>query len=106
MIKIILGALAYIVPSMPWGYFWHLRVFKKEWEYFGTGPSVPLAFIAMVIQGTNSFSRVVVARHAPTRKSPFLETAYRVGQYAPFGALLCAVYLYVPGIASTTRSFP
>ena len=131
MIKIVLGALAYIIPSMPWGYFWHLRVFKKkydEWEYFGTGPSVPLAFIAMVIQGTilsvayallpvehtsvvNIFSfvsimgiffwsRVVVpsmARHAPTRKSAFffLETAYLVGQYALFGALLCVVYLFV-----------
>ena len=55
MIKIILGALAYIIPSMPWGYFWHLKVFNKKyqkWEYFGTAPSVPLAFLAMVIQGT------------------------------------------------------
>ena len=55
MIKIILGALAYILPSMPWGYFWHLSVFKKQydkWQYFPAGRSVPLAFIAMVIQGT------------------------------------------------------
>ena len=55
MIKIILGALAYILPSMPWGYFWHLKVFKKnydKWQYFGPAPSVPLAFLAMFIQGT------------------------------------------------------
>jgi hypothetical protein len=55
MIKIILGALAYIIPSMPFGYFWHLRVFKKnydKWQFFGIKPNVPLAFIAMVIQGT------------------------------------------------------
>ncbi|MDR3678749.1 MAG: hypothetical protein P4L41_02210 [Flavipsychrobacter sp.] len=55
MIKIILGALAYIIPSMPWGYFWHLKVFKKKydkWEFFGPAPSVPLAFLAMFIQGT------------------------------------------------------
>ena len=54
MIKIILGALAYIIPSMPFGYYWHLRVFKKnydKWQFFGTAPSVPLAFTAMVIQG-------------------------------------------------------
>jgi hypothetical protein len=54
MIKIILGALAYIIPSMPWGYFWHLSVFKKtydKWKYFGDDKSVPLAFVAMVIQG-------------------------------------------------------
>jgi hypothetical protein len=131
MIKIILGMLAYVLPSMPWGYFWHLRVFKKNyetWEYFGTAPSVPLAFTAMVIQGTilsmtyaflpiehasaaNVFtfvsvmgiffwSRVVVpsmARHAPTRTLAFffLETAYLIGQYALFGALLYAVYYFV-----------
>lgn len=55
MIRIVLGALAYIVPSMPWGYFWHLSVFKKaydRWEYFGPDRSVPLAFMAMIIQGT------------------------------------------------------
>ncbi len=55
MITIILGALAYILPSMPLGYFWHLTVFKKQydkWQYFPAGRSVPLAFIAMVIQGT------------------------------------------------------
>ena len=131
MMKIILGALAYIIPSMPWGYFWHLRVFKKsyeKWQFFGLNPSVPLAFIAMVIQGTilsvlyarlpiehasvvNVFtfvsimgiffwSRVVVpsmASNAPSRTLGFffLETAYLVGQYALFGALLCVVYLFV-----------
>ena len=131
IIKIILGALAYILPSMPWGYFWHLKVFKKnydKWQYFGPAPSVPLAFLAMFIQGTilsvtyailpvehasiaNIFifasimgiffwSRVVVpsmASHVTTRTPGFffLETAYLVGQYALFGALLCVVYLYV-----------
>ena len=131
MIKIILGALAYILPSMPWGYFWHLKVFKKnydKWQYFGPAPSVPLAFLAMFIQGTilsvayallpiehasvvNIFafvsvmgiffwSRVVVpsmASHVTTRTPGFffLETAYLVGQYALFGALLCVVYLFV-----------
>ena len=130
MITIILGALAYILPSMPLGYFWHLTVFKKQydkWQYFPADRSVPLAFIAMVIQGTilsvtyailpvehasiaNIFifasimgiffwSRVVVpsmAQYSTTRKPGFffLETAYLVGQYALFGALLCVVYLY------------
>ena len=130
MSKFIFGVLAYVLPSMPWGYFWHLRVFERRyenWEYFGTEPSVPLAFIAMVIQGTILsgtyallpiehdsisnivlfvsvmgiffWSRVVVpsmARHAPTRKAGFflLETAYLVGQYALFGALLCVVYVF------------
>ena len=55
MTQIILGMLAYMLPSMPWGYFWHLSVFKKQydkWQYFGPNPSVPLAFLAMFIQGT------------------------------------------------------
>jgi hypothetical protein len=130
MIQIVLGALAYIIPSMPWGYFWHLSIFKKtydKWEYFGDDKSVPLAFVAMVIQGTILslayallpvehrsvghvvvyvsvmgiffWSRVVVpsmAQHAPTRNAAFffLETAYLVGQYALFGALLYVVYLF------------
>ena len=131
MIKIILGALAYIIPSMPFGYFWHLRVFKKnydKWQFFGTAPSVPLAFTAMVIQGTilsGSYaflpiehtsavhiftfvsimgvffwSRVVIPSMASnifarTTGFFFLETTYLLGQYALFGALLCAVYLVV-----------
>ena len=131
MITIILGALAYILPSMPLGYFWHLTVFKKQydkWQYFPAGRSVPLAFIAMVIQGTILsvtyailpiehasvvhifafasimgiffWSRVVVpsmASHVTTRTPGFffLETAYLIGQYALFGALLCVVYLFV-----------
>jgi len=54
MIKIVLGALAYIIPSMPWGYFWHLKVFKKkyeQWEYFGTAPVFHLPFSRWSFRG-------------------------------------------------------
>ncbi len=53
-LKILLGALAYIIPTMPYAYFWHMVWFKKKyerWEYFGGDASVPLGFTSMIIQG-------------------------------------------------------
>lgn len=54
LLKIILTALAYIIPTMPYAYFWHMVWFKKkyeQWEYFGGDASVPLGFTSMIIQG-------------------------------------------------------
>jgi len=53
----------------------------------------------VLTMGIFFWSRVVVpsmARHAPTRKAAFffLETAYLVGQYTLFGALLWVVYAF------------
>jgi hypothetical protein len=54
MLKIILAALAYIIPTMPYGYLWHMAWFKKQyerWQYFGGDASIPLGFTSMIIQG-------------------------------------------------------
>lgn len=50
---VILGSLAYIIPTFPLAYFWHLKWFKnsyERWEYFGE-PNVPLGFGTIVLQG-------------------------------------------------------
>jgi hypothetical protein len=52
--KIFLGALAYILPTFPYAYIWHLKIFKKkyeEWDYFGGNPSPPIGLVAILIQG-------------------------------------------------------
>ena len=52
--KIILGALAYIVPTFPYAYFWHMKIFKKKydkWQYAGSKPSPPLGLLSMIVQG-------------------------------------------------------
>lgn len=53
-LKILLTALAYIIPTMPYAYFWHMVWFKKKyeaWQYFGGDASVPLGFTSMIFQG-------------------------------------------------------
>lgn len=54
LIPVILGALAYIIPTMPYAYAWHMIWFKaryERWQYFGGDASVPLGFSSMIIQG-------------------------------------------------------
>jgi hypothetical protein len=51
--EILLGTLAYIVPTFPLAYFWHLKLFKaryEKWEYF-VAPSPMLGLLSMVVQG-------------------------------------------------------
>lgn len=52
--KILLSALAYILPTMPYAYCWHMVWFKEKytrWQYFGGDASVPLGFASMIVQG-------------------------------------------------------
>lgn len=54
LLQITLLALAYIIPTMPYAYFWHMVFFKEKyerWQYFGGDASVPLGFTSMIIQG-------------------------------------------------------
>lgn len=51
---IILGALAYIIPTFVLAYFWHLQWFKSRydtWTYTDGNPSIPLGFLSIVVQG-------------------------------------------------------
>ena len=50
----ILGALAYIIPTFPLGYFWHLSTFAgyyKSLEIYRDEILMPLVLASMVIQG-------------------------------------------------------
>lgn len=54
ILEIVLGAFAYVIPTMPYAYFWHMVWFKdkyEQWQYFGDDASIPLGFTSMVIQG-------------------------------------------------------
>jgi hypothetical protein len=52
--RYLLGMLAYLVPTFPLGYFWHLRVFKAYYEalqVYRSDVIIPLGLLSMVIQG-------------------------------------------------------
>jgi hypothetical protein len=49
-----LGALAYLVPTFPIAYVWHLVLFAPAYEALGIyrpDPIIPFGFASMVIQG-------------------------------------------------------
>ena len=49
-----LGFLAYLVPTFPLGYFWHLSTFAASYdrlEIFRPDVIIPLGLLSMIIQG-------------------------------------------------------
>lgn len=49
-----LAALAYIVPTFPLGYFWHLSTFKQQYDalaMYRADMLIPLGLASMIIQG-------------------------------------------------------
>jgi hypothetical protein len=49
-----LGFLAYILPTFPLGYFWHLSVFAASYErleIFRPDVIIPLGLLSMIVQG-------------------------------------------------------
>ncbi len=54
MTKHILASLAYILPTFPLGYFWHLKFFQAYYKSLGVYREemiIPLGFLSMIIQG-------------------------------------------------------
>ena len=52
--RLLLAALAYIVPSFPLGYLWHLTIFRHTYAslaVYRIDITVPLGIASMVIQG-------------------------------------------------------
>lgn len=50
----LLGALAYLLPSFPLGYFWHLTIFKDYYaalKIYRADIIVPLGVTSMILQG-------------------------------------------------------
>ena len=49
-----LAVLAYLIPTFPLGYFWHLRTFSKEYEaldMYRPDVIIPMGLASMIIQG-------------------------------------------------------
>jgi hypothetical protein len=49
-----LAFLAYLLPSFPLGYFWHLKAFKPQYdrlEIYRPQPVIPLGLASMIVQG-------------------------------------------------------
>jgi hypothetical protein len=49
-----LAFLAYLIPTFPLGYFWHLRIFAKAYEeldMYRKDVIIPMGIASMVIQG-------------------------------------------------------
>ena len=52
--RLLLGALAYILPTFPFGYAWHLVAFKPYYDalqIYRDDVIVPFGLVATVIQG-------------------------------------------------------
>ena len=52
--RILFGALAYILPTFPLGYIWHLVVFKSHYdalEVYRDDVVIPFGLVSMLIQG-------------------------------------------------------
>lgn len=48
------AALAYIVPTFPLGYFWHLSIFKAQYDglaMYRADLIIPMGLASMIIQG-------------------------------------------------------
>ena len=53
MTKHILASLAYILPTFPLGYLWHLKIFQAHYKTLGVYREdmiIPLGLLSMVIQ--------------------------------------------------------
>lgn len=52
--RFLLGLLAYLIPSFPIGYLWHLSIFKQryaELQVYRTDVLIPLGLLSMFMQG-------------------------------------------------------
>jgi hypothetical protein len=53
-IRFLLAALAYIIPTFPLGYFWHLTIFRHTYAslaVYRLDITIPLGVASMLIQG-------------------------------------------------------
>lgn len=69
-----LAVAAYVAPTFPLGYFWHLSVFKAEYDALGLYRAdvlIPLGLASMLLQGlifAYLYPRLFGAAHADWRR--------------------------------------
>ncbi len=81
-----LAVLAYVVPTFPLGYFWHLSTFKKayaELEMYRPTVIIPMGLASMLIQGL--FFAWVYPKLFSTAPQDWLSSAVQC--FAVFGLL-------------------
>lgn len=82
--SIIFGSLAYIIPTFLLAYFWHLKLFKKQyeiWDYAGGNPSPPLGLLSMIVQG---LVLSILYAWAPIAHNSFLTSISFIGILGAF----------------------
>lgn len=55
MKKLILAVLAYVLPTFPLGYFWHLKTFANHYrslEVYRDNLLIPFGLLSMLVQGS------------------------------------------------------
>jgi hypothetical protein len=53
-VRFVLAALAYIIPTFPLGYFWHLEIFRHTYAMLAVYRAdiiIPFGVVSMLIQG-------------------------------------------------------
>ncbi len=102
--KFWLAVLAYIVPTFPIGYFWHLVVFKTTYDALQVYRqdimclAAPLAWSFMVI--------AVSAKHQMSLASGFvlIETGFILLHFLVVSPLIALAYAAHPALAHKTAS--
>lgn len=95
-----LAFAAYLLPTFPLGYFWHLRTFKNRYEWleiYRAQPLIPLGLGTMVLQGL--LYAWVYPRLFDTSPGAWLSSALQFGGF--FGVL--AWSLAVVSVAAKNR---
>lgn len=100
--KFWLGAAAYILPTFPLGYFWHLSVFKANYDslaIYRPDVIIPMGLSSMIIQGL-IFS-YLYPKLFSTARSDWPKSA--LGFFVVFG-LLAFSFLVLPVAAKVNMT--
>lgn len=95
-----LAVVAYVVPTFPLGYFWHLKTFAKTYEgleIYRKDIIIPLGLASMILQGL--FFAWVYPKLFDTSPDKWLTSAMQF--WAVFGALAWS-FLVLP-VAAKNR---
>lgn len=100
--KFLLAAAAYILPTFPLGYFWHLSTFKANYDalqIYRPDVIIPMGLSSMVIQGI--FFAWVYPRLFSTARADWLASAAKF--FVVFG-LLAWSFLVLPTAAKVNMT--
>jgi hypothetical protein len=100
-----LAALAYLVPTFPLGYFWHLTTFRAAYdrlEMYRPEVIIPFGLLSMAIQAL--IFAWAYPRLFSTRREDWLKSA--VGFFAVFAALSWSLTTLAVGAKYRMTSVP